>query len=111
MYRYLSKKTFSKVNPYQSTAFNQLKVGSQTFNYYDINKLNAPISNKNWNNRFNLDKLPFSIRVLLESALRNCDEFSVKKSDVEKILNWKQTQNQDVEIPFKPARVLLQDFT
>jgi aconitate hydratase len=55
--------------------------------------------------------LPYSIRVLLESALRNCDEFSVKKADVEKILNWKETQFNDVEIPFKPARVLLQDFT
>lgn len=49
--------------------------------------------------------------MLLESALRNCDEFSVRKTDVEKILNWKQTQHNDVEIPFKPARVLLQDFT
>ena len=55
--------------------------------------------------------MPYSIRVLLESALRNCDEFSVKKTDVEKILNWKETQKNDVEIPFKPARVLLQDFT
>jgi aconitate hydratase len=47
----------------------------------------------------------------LESALRNCDDFAVKKADVEKILNWKETQKNDVEIPFKPARVLLQDFT
>ena len=38
-----------------------------------------------------LAKLPFSIRVLLESAIRNCDEFSVKKSDVETILNWQKT--------------------
>ena len=55
--------------------------------------------------------LPFSIRVLLESALRNCDDFSVKPADVEKILSWVQTSEQDVEIPFKPARVILQDFT
>jgi aconitate hydratase len=55
--------------------------------------------------------LPYSIRVLLESALRNCDNFSVKQADVEKILNWRETQKLDVEIPFKPARVLLQDFT
>ncbi|RVE61149.1 hypothetical protein OJAV_G00167830 [Oryzias javanicus] len=57
------------------------------------------------------DRLPFSIRVLLESAVRNCDEFLVKCSDVENILNWKQTQTQTVEVPFKPARVILQDFT
>ncbi|KAM9424095.1 cytoplasmic aconitate hydratase [Pholidichthys leucotaenia] len=56
-------------------------------------------------------RLPFSIRVLLESAVRNCDEFLVKSSDVENILNWKQTQTQTVEVPFRPARVILQDFT
>ncbi|XP_072543915.1 cytoplasmic aconitate hydratase [Salminus brasiliensis] len=57
------------------------------------------------------ERLPFSIRVLLESAVRNCDEFLVKKEDVESILNWKQTQTQTVEVPFRPARVILQDFT
>ncbi|XP_072232967.1 cytoplasmic aconitate hydratase [Leuresthes tenuis] len=56
-------------------------------------------------------RLPFSIRVLLESAVRNCDEFLIKRSDVESILNWKQTQSQTVEVPFRPARVILQDFT
>uniref|UniRef100_A0A8C1SKG9 Cytoplasmic aconitate hydratase n=1 Tax=Cyprinus carpio TaxID=7962 RepID=A0A8C1SKG9_CYPCA len=57
------------------------------------------------------DQLPFSIRVLLESAVRNCDGFLVKKEDVEKVLNWKVTQSQTVEVPFRPARVILQDFT
>lgn len=57
------------------------------------------------------DRLPYSIRVLLESAVRNCDEFLVKSSDVESILNWKETQTQTVEVPFRPARVILQDFT
>uniref|UniRef100_A0A9J8DHM4 Cytoplasmic aconitate hydratase n=1 Tax=Cyprinus carpio carpio TaxID=630221 RepID=A0A9J8DHM4_CYPCA len=57
------------------------------------------------------DMLPFSIRVLLESAVRNCDGFLVKKEDVEKVLNWKVTQSQTVEVPFRPARVILQDFT
>ncbi|XP_061108124.1 cytoplasmic aconitate hydratase [Conger conger] len=56
-------------------------------------------------------RLPFSIRVLLESAVRNCDEFLVKQADVERILNWKETQSQSVEVPFRPARVILQDFT
>ncbi|KPP61490.1 cytoplasmic aconitate hydratase-like [Scleropages formosus] len=56
-------------------------------------------------------RLPFSVRVLLEAALRNCDEFLVKKSDVENILNWKETQKKSVEVPFRPARVILQDFT
>ena len=47
----------------------------------------------------------------MESAIRNCDNFSVTEKDVENILNWKTNSTKDVEIPFKPARVLLQDFT
>jgi len=58
-------------------------------------------------------KLPFSIRVLLESAVRNCDNFQIHQSDVEKILNWSETQasGASVEVPFRPSRVVLQDFT
>ncbi|WOL09715.1 aconitate hydratase, cytoplasmic-like [Canna indica] len=58
-----------------------------------------------------IDRLPYSIRILLESAIRNCDEFQVTGKDVEKILDWENTSPKQVEIPFKPARVLLQDFT
>ena len=58
-----------------------------------------------------LDKLPYSIRILLESAIRNCDGFQIKLTDVEKILDWEKSQNDAVEIPFRPARVILQDFT
>lgn len=58
-----------------------------------------------------LGRLPFSIRVLLESAIRNCDGFQVKSKDVENILDWENNQKQNVEIPFMPARVILQDFT
>ncbi|XP_077201386.1 cytoplasmic aconitate hydratase isoform X1 [Paroedura picta] len=57
------------------------------------------------------ERLPFSIRVLLESAVRNCDEFLVKEGDVENILNWNTMQHKVIEVPFKPARVILQDFT
>ncbi|XP_039170300.1 aconitate hydratase 1-like [Eucalyptus grandis] len=57
------------------------------------------------------DRLPYSIRILLELAIRNCDEFQVKSKDVEKIIDWENTSPRQVEIPFKPARVLLQDFT
>ncbi|KFV18918.1 Cytoplasmic aconitate hydratase [Tauraco erythrolophus] len=56
-------------------------------------------------------RLPFSIRVLLEAAIRNCDEFLVKTGDVENILNWKVVQHKNVEVPFKPARVILHDYT
>lgn len=54
------------------------------------------------------DRLPYSIRILLESAIRNCDNFQVTKEDVEKIIDWENTSTKQVEIPFKPARVLLQ---
>lgn len=54
------------------------------------------------------DKLPFTIKILLESAIRNCDNFQVNKEDVEKIIDWENSAPKQVEIPFKPARVLLQ---
>ncbi|XP_057711134.1 cytoplasmic aconitate hydratase [Corythoichthys intestinalis] len=81
-----------------------------------VEPLDPRVANQQFYNLSNLkdpryDRLPFSIRVLLESAIRNCDGFLVKQSDVENILNWKQTQKQTVEIPFMPARVILQDFT
>lgn len=55
-------------------------------------------------------KLPFSIRILLENALRNFDDFAITRENVETILNW-SPQPSDKDIPFKPARVLMQDFT
>ena len=57
------------------------------------------------------DRLPYSIRVLLESAMRNCDNFQVFLKDVYNILEWEQKQSEEVEIPFNPSRVILQDFT
>ncbi|KAK8926645.1 hypothetical protein KSP39_PZI018680 [Platanthera zijinensis] len=51
------------------------------------------------------EKLPYSIRILLESAIRN---FDVTKNDVEKIIDWQNTSPKQVQIPFKPARVLFQ---
>lgn len=55
--------------------------------------------------------MPYSIRVLLESAVRNCDEIQVTSKDVKNILNWPDTHKGEVEVPFLPSRVLLQDFT
>jgi aconitate hydratase len=45
--------------------------------------------------------------VLLESAVRNCDEYAVTSKDVEKILDWENQSKKSIEVPFKPARVLL----
>uniref|UniRef100_G0U4E7 Aconitase n=1 Tax=Trypanosoma vivax (strain Y486) TaxID=1055687 RepID=G0U4E7_TRYVY len=57
------------------------------------------------------ETLPFSIRVLLESAVRNCDEFDITSTAVNNIFNWKDSCRSGVEIQFKPGRVVLQDFT
>src|SRR5687768_30438 len=59
----------------------------------------------------NLEKLPFSIKVLLESCLRNLDNFEVSEEDVKRLASWNAAKVNQVELPFKPARVILQDFT
>mgnify|MGYP001814152268 FL=1 len=58
-----------------------------------------------------IGKLPFSIRVLLEAVLRNCDGFTVTEQDVRNLANWNAAEPAKQEIPFKPYRVVLQDFT
>src|SRR3954463_8591782 len=60
-----------------------------------------------------VDKLPFSIKVLLESCLRNTDNFEVSEDDVTRLAKWSDDPQvqRPVEVPFKPARVILQDFT
>ncbi|MEA1951633.1 MAG: pseudouridine synthase, partial [Planctomycetota bacterium] len=58
-----------------------------------------------------ISQLPYSIRVLLESLLRNCDGYEVGEEDVKNLAGWTATDVARVEIPFKPARVVLQDFT
>ncbi len=55
--------------------------------------------------------LPYCIRLLLEAALRSCDGFEVTEDDVRNLAGWSPTDLGAVEIPFKPARVVLQDFT
>ncbi|MEZ4870235.1 MAG: aconitate hydratase AcnA [Caldilineaceae bacterium] len=59
----------------------------------------------------NITRLPFSIRVLLEAALRQADGFEITREAVETIAHWGPETAGKVEIPFKPARVVLQDFT
>src|SRR6516164_6002412 len=58
-----------------------------------------------------ISALPFSIRLLLESLLRNCDGYEVTDGDVKNLSAWNAAAPAEVEIPFKPARVVLQDFT
>ncbi|NWG73598.1 MAG: aconitate hydratase, partial [Rubrivivax sp.] len=59
----------------------------------------------------NVNRLPVSIRIVLESVLRNCDGKKVTKEHVEQLANWKPNAPRTDEIPFVVARVVLQDFT
>jgi aconitate hydratase len=58
-----------------------------------------------------ISELPVSIRILLESLLRNCDGYEVTEDDVRNLARWNASAPAEIEIPFKPARVVLQDFT
>ncbi|XVE50658.1 hypothetical protein DITRI_Ditri01bG0180900 [Diplodiscus trichospermus] len=75
--------------------------GGKYGKFYSLPALNDP----------RIDRLPYSIRILLEAAIRNCDKFQVTEEDVEKIIDWENTSPKQVEIPFKPARLLLHDYT
>ncbi|KAH1222456.1 Aconitate hydratase, cytoplasmic [Glycine max] len=94
--------TSATENPFKGNLTSLPRPGGGEFGkFYSLPSLNDP----------RIDRLPYSIRILLESAIRNCDNFQVKKEDVEKIIDWENSSVKQVEIPFKPARVLLQDFT
>ena len=58
-----------------------------------------------------VSRLPYSIKVLLEAALRQCDGFEINREDVERVARWSPETAGQEEIPFKPARVVMQDFT
>ena len=58
-----------------------------------------------------VSRLPFSIRVLLESVLRNCDGKRIREEDVARLANWSPKSVRTDEVPFVVARILLQDFT
>lgn len=91
-----------KFDPFQ--ARDQFDTGDGKAGYYRLGKLQeAGIGT--------IDKLPFSIRILLESVLRNCDGYVVSEDDVKNLATWNAASPAKVEIPFMPSRVVLQDFT
>lgn len=87
-------------NPYQIKS--TLTSNGQSHTYWNLAKLKSfgrPVKH-----------LPFSIRILLENALRNFDDFAITREHLETLLGWTPTA-MDKDIPYKPARVLMQDFT
>ncbi|WP_028057593.1 aconitate hydratase [Candidatus Solirubrobacter pratensis] len=79
-----------------------LEVGGRS---YEIHRLDA------LQERFDVARLPFSLKVLLENLLRNEDGVSVRKQDIEALAGWDHTAEPSKEIAFTPARVVMQDFT
>ncbi len=92
----------SSSNPFNSRATLSTKGG--TFVYFDLNALvRSKIGH--------VERLPYSIKVLLESMLRHVDGFVVTQDDVAGLANWNAKSPAKEEIPFMPGRVVLQDFT
>jgi aconitate hydratase len=81
-----------------------LQVGSKSYAYFSL-----PTAERN--GLKGISRLPFSMKVLLENLLRNEDGRSVTKDDIKAVAEWLKTKTSEREIAFRPARVLMQDFT
>ena len=80
----------------------QLRVGDQTYEFFNLRKLNEQHA---------IDRLPCSLKILLENLLRYEDGKTVTRDDIEALARWEAAAEPSVEIAFRPARVLMQDFT
>ena len=95
------------MTPGNKNSYNSLKkitVNDKEYNYYSLNDAEK-------NGLEGINKLPKSLKVLLENLLRYEDDLSVTKSQIEAIKNWLKTKKSKTEIAYRPARVLLQDYT
>ncbi len=80
-----------------------LEAGGKTFHYYSLPRAAETLGD--------LDRLPFSLKVLMENLLRNEDDVTVERSHMDAMVQWLADRKSDTEIQFRPARVLMQDFT
>mgnify|MGYP001427913518 FL=1 len=95
------------MTPGKKNSYNSLKkiiVNDKEYNYYSLNEAEK-------NGLGGINKLPKSLKVLIENLLRYEDDLSVTKSQIESIKNWLDTKKSKTEIAYRPARVLLQDYT
>ncbi|CAM3252207.1 aconitate hydratase AcnA [Sporolactobacillus spathodeae] len=77
--------------------------GGKAYTYYQLNALQS---------YGDIGKLPYSIKVLLEAVLRQCDGSTIKKEHVENLARWGTSKlDRSIDVPFNPARIVLQDFT
>ncbi|WP_274363006.1 aconitate hydratase AcnA [Paenibacillus thermotolerans] len=80
-----------------------LQVGNAQYRYYSLADLESKFSG--------ISRLPFSIKVLLEAAVRQFDGRAITEEHVNQIAGWANSRDNNKEIPFIPARIVLQDFT
>ena len=80
-----------------------LQVGEKTYHYHSLPKAAEKLGN--------IDRLPVSLKVLLENLLRHEDGVTVTRDDIQAMADWLKTRSSDREIQYRPARVLMQDFT
>ncbi len=82
----------------------EFEAGGQTYTMFDITRLES-------DGVADIQRLPFSIRILVENLLRKLDGRVVKEEDLRNIAGWQKTYETPPEVPYHPARVLMQDFT
>ncbi|MEE3268310.1 MAG: aconitate hydratase AcnA, partial [Pseudomonadota bacterium] len=80
-----------------------LEVGNQTYHYYSLPKAAEALGN--------IDRLPKTLKILLENQLRFADDESVDQEDMQALVDWQKEGKSSREIGYRPARVLMQDFT
>lgn len=90
-------------NLYNTKSTIKTESGKQ-YTYYSLPKLNEAC-------RFNLKQLPVSLRIILESILRNFDGTKITEDHIKQLATWEPNTNRTNEIPFVVSRVVLQDFT
>lgn len=89
--------------PLREQSQDALQVGAKTYHYYSLPKAAQQLGN--------IDRLPKSMKVLLENLLRWQDGDSVTEEDIQALVAWQKDAHADREIAYRPARVLMQDFT
>ncbi|OTG94251.1 aconitate hydratase AcnA [Acinetobacter sp. ANC 3832] len=92
---------YSHINGFK--ALKQLTVGSKNYQIFSLKAAQQQLAE--------FSQLPKSLKVLLENLLRFEDDLTVKKEDIQAIVDWQKSKKSDQEIQYRPARVLMQDFT
>ncbi|WP_287912006.1 aconitate hydratase AcnA [Acinetobacter sp.] len=92
---------YGRINSLNS--LHNLNVGNATYKIFSLKQAQSELGD--------ISKLPKSLKVLLENLLRFEDDLTVKRSDIQAIVDWQKDKTSDQEIQYRPARVLMQDFT